>query len=86
MIEKTIEQLRNDLDNNLVTSEELFNESKDEVIELITNVILTDFEEKTKEVPTEIITDFERQISLHSSIEEMPYSFKTPLILSILLS
>ena len=50
--------------NNKLTVKELENKSEDEVTELITNVILTDFEAKTKEVPVEIITDFERQISL----------------------
>jgi len=40
------------------------NKSEDEVVGIITNVILSDFEEKTKEIPEEIITDFERQISL----------------------
>ena len=50
--------------NNKLHVSDLENKSEDEVTELITNVILTDFEEKTKDVPAEIITDFERQISL----------------------
>ena len=50
--------------NNKLKVKDLENKSEEEVTELITNVILTDFEEKLKEVPEEIITDFERQISL----------------------
>jgi len=50
--------------NNKLNVKDLENKTEDEVTELITNVILTDFEEKVKEVPEEIITDFERQISL----------------------
>jgi len=50
--------------NDKLQVSDLEKKSEEEVIDIITNVILSNFEEKTKEIPSEIITDFERQISL----------------------
>ncbi len=49
---------------NKIKLEDLQNKKEEEVIEYLTNIVLTDYDEKTKDVPQEIINDFERQISL----------------------
>ena len=50
--------------NDKIEIESLKNKSTEEVSEYLSNIILKDYETKTEDVPEEIITDFERQISL----------------------